>query len=245
MKTEVRHRQTRAPHKNETFSLPVSPYFQLTETRKVGTGRDNNSLSLTMKAHIENLVGGADDLSVSYFTVDNSGSPQSQGASIAHPTDFTDIAAIWAAAEAAILAQSVANGWGLSASDITKNFVIPADILRVYANPTLTLNTARQASTTRDAQVTISVEQATTLSLSGGQTCNAFLEYADDSGFTTNVKEIGRSTNGNTGTLAIGLNITQTNTATITGLVPANKYYRIRTTGTGTQTFRSAQEVLL
>jgi len=116
---------------------------------------------------------------------------------------------------------------------------------RSFTNPTLTLNTARQASTTRDASVTVSVEQSTTLSLSGGQTCNAFLEYADDSGFTTNVKEIGRSTNGNTGTLTIGLNITQTNTATITGLVPSGKYYRIRTTGTGTQTFRSAQEVLL
>ena len=119
---------------------------------------------------------------------------------------------------------------------------------RSASSVTLTLNSGSQISTTRDAVVSYSVDIACTLSLSGGQTGTLFLEYADDSGFTTNVVEVGRSVNGNTGTLTIGLNITQNITAAVSGYIPAGKYRRLRTANTvGSPSFnwRSGQEVLL
>lgn len=117
-----------------------------------------------------------------------------------------------------------------------------------FANPSRSLNSAFQVSSTRASYVNYSVDIATTVSLAGGQVGTVFLEYADDSGFTTNVKEVGRFVNGQTGTLVVGLTLNQTNTAQVQGMIPAGKYVRLRTantTGSPTFTFRSAQEVLL
>lgn len=119
---------------------------------------------------------------------------------------------------------------------------------RSVSQPARSLNSAFQVSTTRDALVSYSVEIASVLNFATGEQGTVFLEYADDSGHTTNVKEVGRSVNGNIGTLLLGLNSTQTITATISGFVPAGKYVKLRTqnnTGTPTFTFRSAQETLL
>lgn len=118
---------------------------------------------------------------------------------------------------------------------------------RVFNYPTRTLNAVFQASTTRDAAVSYSVDIAATLSLVTGQTGTVVLEYADDSGITTNVKTVQSAINANTGTLTIGLGLTQTVTATLTGTIPASKWVRIRTVntvGTPTFTYRTAQEVL-
>ncbi len=125
---------------------------------------------------------------------------------------------------------------------------LPLPAAMSFANPSRTLNSAFQVSASRAAFVNYSVDIATSVSLSGGQVGTVFLEYADDSGFTTNVKEVGRFVNGQTGTLVVGLTLNQTNTAQLSGMVPSGKYVRIRTantTGTPTFTFRSAQEVLL
>lgn len=125
---------------------------------------------------------------------------------------------------------------------------LPSAPTRTFNNPTRSLNTSYQVSTTQDAVVNVSVDVSCALTLAGGQTGTVFLEYADDSGMTTNLKECSRFVNGNTGTLTVGLNITQNATGTLTGVVPAGKYVRIRTAntaGTPTFTFRSAQEVLL
>ena len=114
--------------------------------------------------------------------------------------------------------------------------------------PSRSLNSAFQVSTTRDSLVSYSVDISTSVSLAGGQVGTVYLEYADDSGFTTNVVEVCRFVNGNTGTLVVGLTLNQTNTAPLGGVVPANKYVRLRTqnnTGTPTFTWRSGQEVLL
>ena len=124
----------------------------------------------------------------------------------------------------------------------------PTAVDRSFSAPSRSLNTSFKPSTTRDASVSYSVDISTTVSLSGGAVGTVFLEYADDTNFTTNVVEIGRTVNGNTGTLVVGLTLNQTATAQVTGIVPANKFVRIRTsntTGTPTFTFRSAQEVLL
>lgn len=116
-----------------------------------------------------------------------------------------------------------------------------------YASPSRSLNSTYQNNNYRNLFVTSTVDIACSLSLTGGQTGTVVLEYADDSGFTTNTKTIQSTVNGNTGTLTIGLAITQTSSASLTGMVPPQKYYRWRTvnnTGTPTFTFRSAQEVL-
>lgn len=111
----------------------------------------------------------------------------------------------------------------------------------------LAINSIQQISTTQDAQVSYSVDIITSVSLSGGATGTVFLEYADNLAFSTNVKEVGRFVNGQSGTLVVGLTLTQTSTANLNGVIPAGKYARLRTDNTaGTPTFawRSGQEVL-
>lgn len=119
---------------------------------------------------------------------------------------------------------------------------------RSFANPSRSLNSSFQISSTRDCLVSYSVDISTSATLLGGQTGTVFLEYADDSGFTTNVVEVGRTVNGNTVSLAIAITVTQNVTGTLSGVIPAGKYVRIRTdntTGSPSFTFRKAQEVLL
>lgn len=119
---------------------------------------------------------------------------------------------------------------------------------RGFSNPSLAINTSRQPSTTRDTLVNASVDVTTTLSLSGGTAGKVELKYADDTGITTNVKTVNAFTNSNTGTLTVGLNTSQIGTASLTGIVPAGKYYRLVTTNvTGTPTYGTPviQEVLL
>lgn len=119
---------------------------------------------------------------------------------------------------------------------------------RTQSSASRSLNSGFQVSTTRDSLVNYSVDISCTLSLTGGQTGTLFLEIASDSGFTTNLQELGRFVNGNTGTLTVGLNITQNVTGTLSGYIPKNYYCRLRsvnTTGTPTFTYRSGQEVLL
>lgn len=123
-----------------------------------------------------------------------------------------------------------------------------APLSRSFAYPARTLNSAFQPSSTRDTLASYSVDISTSATLLGGQTGTAFLEIADDSGFTTNVQEVARFVNGNSVSLAIAITIVQNVTGTLTGIVPAGKYARIRTAntvGTPTFTFRSAQETLL
>lgn len=109
------------------------------------------------------------------------------------------------------------------------------------------LNTCFQISATQDTFASYSVDIATTLSLSGGTVGTVYLEYSDNSSCSTNTQEVGRFVNGNTGTLTIGLNLSQNATGTLTGMIPAGKYVNIRTqnnTGTPTFTYRSGQEVM-
>lgn len=115
-----------------------------------------------------------------------------------------------------------------------------------FSSPSRALNTAFQPSAGMDTLGLYSVSIAASLSLTGGQNGSIVLEYADDSGFTTNVKTVAQSTNGNTGSLTIGLNTVQTQGAVLSGIIPASKYARLRTvntTGTPTNASVMAQEV--
>lgn len=119
---------------------------------------------------------------------------------------------------------------------------------RNFSAPSRTLNSCFQASGTRDAFTTYSVDIATTLSLTTGQQGTVYLETFTDASCATGTVEVARFVNGNTGALTIGLALTQNVTGTLSGIVPAGTYVKLRTqnnTGTPTFTYRSSQEVLL
>ena len=121
-------------------------------------------------------------------------------------------------------------------------------IARTQSAVTRSFNTSFQLSTTHDGTVEYSVDVSCSLSLTTGATGTVFLEIADDSAFTTNVQELSRFVNGNTGTLTIGLGLTQNVTGVLSGFVPRGKYVRIRTnntSGSPTFTYRSGQETLI
>jgi len=119
---------------------------------------------------------------------------------------------------------------------------------RSFANPTRSLNTCFQVSSTRDALVSYSVDIATSLSLTAGQQGTVYLRTYTNASCTTGVQEVTRFVNGQTGTLTIGLALTQNVTGTLSGVIPAGAYVQIVTennTGTPVFTYRVAQEVLL
>lgn len=164
--------------------------------------------------------------------------------SVAEPASY---AALQQQAVQPILDYATAHSYSITEADILwpSGGMQPA---RVVSNPSLAVNTARQASTTRDALVIASVEIDAALSLSGGAKGTVSLQYADNNTFTTNLKTASVGVNGNTGTLTIGLNTTQAGGGVVVGIVPAGKYYRLFTTNTtGTPTFGTPaiQEVLM
>lgn len=151
--------------------------------------------------------------------------------------------------KAAAYTEAGVKGYTITDADFISNWPITGipNPVPSFTNPTRTLNSAFQISSTRNSRVSYTVQIASTLSLTTGQTGTVVLEYADDSGFTTNIVAVQTAVNGNTGTLAIGLNLVQTTTATLSGEIPTAKYVRVRTvnsTGTPTFTMGSAQEVL-
>lgn len=115
---------------------------------------------------------------------------------------------------------------------------------RSFSLVTPTLNSGSVLSTTRDTFVSYSVDIAIGATLLSASSGAVYLDYADNSSFTTNLVTIGPFVNTNGGLLG-ALN---TGTVTATGIIPANKYRRLRTTTvSGTVTFvaKPSQEVLL
>lgn len=133
-----------------------------------------------------------------------------------------------------------------SYNDLSNKPTIPSAPSQSSASRSL--NSAFQISTTRNSLVNYSVDIATSSSLISGQTGTVYLEIASDSGFTTNVQELGRFVNGNSVSLSLAITLTQTNTGTLSGFVPSSYYVRLRTqnnVSTPTFTYRSGQEVLI
>jgi hypothetical protein len=125
---------------------------------------------------------------------------------------------------------------------------LPTTPTRSFNYTTRALNTCFQPSSTRDALVSYSVDILTTISLATGQQGTVYLRTYTDSGCTTGTQEVVRFVNGQTGTLTIGLNISQNVTASLTGVIPAGLWVRLVTennTSTPTFTARPGQEVLL
>lgn len=214
------------------------------------TGRDNE---LIPKNKMKVLVGMVTDLQDSnlvwsfyatYFT--DSGVVERYNFDLDYTEEMS--AEVWRSSiETKILLHATNQSYSIAITDIM--FGAPNIFgLRSFAQPSRSLNSSFQISTTRDAIVNYTVDIAATLSLTTGQAGTVALKYADDSGMTTNVVTVQSSVNGNAGTLAIGLGLTQTATAALSGIIPAGKYVKLvttNTTGTPTFTMRAAQEVLL
>ncbi len=232
-----------------------SPYFQWNKTREEAPSRDiqlflnfmakkaiisgfynqNNGDSFICNP-IVNYYDTTTDLSVEINTA--LGIPIADGNT---PEEF------YASTMTAALTYGNSQGYSLTAQDVYWAAGSPL-VDRTFTNPSRTLNSAFQISTTRDAMALYSVSIPCALSLTNGENGAVVLEYADDSGISTNVVTVGTVRNGNTGTLVIGLNTLQTYGAQISGMIPAGKYVRLRpvdTTGSPTQAFVSSQEVLL
>lgn len=121
---------------------------------------------------------------------------------------------------------------------------LPTVPAKTFSNTTRTLNTAFQVSTTRDAFVTYTVDISVTSLVLAGTSGRVYLEYADDSGFTTNVVTVSSSPSATSGVL----NVTNLGSGNVSGVIPAGKYVRIRTAnvaGSPTFTYQGSQEVLM
>lgn len=128
------------------------------------------------------------------------------------------------------------------------DFIKNKPSLRSQNTVSRSLNSIFQISSTRDSLMNYSVDISCSLSLLVGQSGAAYLEISPSATFASSVQEVCRFINSNTGALAVGLSLTQTNTARLTGYLPIGWYARIRTeniTSTPTFTYRSGQEVLL
>lgn len=248
MPTLQKHRQTQARIK--------SPYFGLPMLAVTGPTSDMGRITLILKNMIVycsslviDTVNSSDSsivynyaLTVPAISVANA----SDNATIALPATSTEIIQ---GIQAKIIADLfTAFSVTVTSSDIVFEDLTYISIPRSFSNPSLAVNTSRQPSTTRDTMVNASIDITSTISLTTGQTGKVALQYADNTGFTTNVVNVQSATNGNTGSLTIGLNLSQVYTAALTGIVPANKFYRLVTTNvTGTPTYGTPviQEVLL
>lgn len=221
-----------------------------------------SSFAAVDTAVVEGVVYGGSNASATAYTqfLDGGTTVQYYGPTFSI-VGVTSTQALLEAAQTAIDSYAAGQGWTLARTiwpflspTQTQSMIdtslagIPTNSPLSFATSSRSLNSAFQVSATRASWVNYSVDISTTVSLSGGQVGTVYLEYADDSGFTSGVTEVGRFVNGQTGTLVVGLTLNQTNTAPVGGVIPAGKYVRLRTqnnTGTPTYTFRSGQEVLL
>jgi hypothetical protein len=152
-------------------------------------------------------------------------------------------------ANAAILSYSSDNGYGLTADDI----IWPYTTIRQFNNTpshsivTGTGATGFQVSSDSDSFVSYSTKIVTTATISGSQDGYIVLEIAPTNSATAgDWKEIGRVENGQSLSLALTLQSVQTTGGTLTGIVPAGWYAKLRSvnvSGTPTYSYVSGQEV--
>lgn len=99
----------------------------------------------------------------------------------------------------------------------------------------VTIGTSYQPSTTRYTGVSVSVQIACSLTLSGGQAGAIALQTSPNNSTWTTAQQV---TNANSGTLVVGIAITNTNGADLQTTVPPGYYYRLTSISTtGTPTF--------
>lgn len=119
----------------------------------------------------------------------------------------------------------------------------PGSLVTSTSIPTLALNgPAVQLSATNDTEYTATVRIANTLTLTGGSAGHVDLVCDASSSPTTVVETVGAE---NTGTLTIGLALTQSSTAVLRWRSPAGHYCRLTTTNdTGTPIYTLVRQYL-
>lgn len=142
-----------------------------------------------------------------------------------------------------------------SANSYIKNKpTIPTIASRSFTNNAIQTTAAagngngNQLSSTRDAQVNYSVTIVTTATIGGASSGTLVLEIAATNSSTAgDWQEVSRFTNGQSITLAVALQSVQTIAGTVSAIVPAGYYRRIRSinnSGSPSFTVNSGQEVL-
>lgn len=126
-------------------------------------------------------------------------------------------------------------------NDLTNKPTIPTVNTPTVSNPVRAFNSAFQPSSIRNSEVQYSISISASMSISGGQSGTVYLETSPNNSIWTLQAQISTA---NSGALAVGLNLTNTETKTIRAFVPAGYWVRLRTAGTGTITYITSQEVL-
>ena len=109
------------------------------------------------------------------------------------------------------------------------------------------LNTAFQIDATKYGFVFYSVDIEATSTLTTQEKGTVYLKIASDEEFTEDVQTLASCTNGNDGTLVLGLTSIQTITANLVGFIPPGYWVKIETEdneGTPVFTYKFGQKVL-
>lgn len=119
----------------------------------------------------------------------------------------------------------------------------PSGIVTYVDNPSSrTLNTTFQPSATYAVHVAYTISIAATITLSGGQTGTVTL-LADTNTTPTTLRN--KVSNSNTGTLTIGLNLTNTQEVTLTYLVLPGYNVKLVSSGTATISITAQCETMI
>lgn len=109
---------------------------------------------------------------------------------------------------------------------------------RSFSYPTRALNTCYQISATNDADFHYKVDVTSSLSLTAGAQGTATVTSYTNSGCTTGAQVVSDGTNGQSGTLILGLGISQVASIGLDGTVQLGRWLKITTANTvGTPTF--------
>lgn len=250
----VLRKQTIAPDGHRVLRLPVkqeivSPYFRRQNSaREEAPGRDIRIFFVYManvKAVVFGLTNGPTTISPNILFYQDDGTVvEDASATIGVQLSGIDDQATYQSSLTSAIATYAGNQGHTVTDYIWAVGMNGPNASRSFANPSRTLNSAFQISTSRDAEVSYSVDIACASTVLAGQKGKVTLQYADDSGFTTNVVSVCESETGTSALLGLATN----NAIPLPGIIPAGKYVRIATAnvvGTPTFTFRRSQEVLI
>ena len=120
-------------------------------------------------------------------------------------------------------------------------FNVPMEAL-INDSVSRNFNETFQLSASRACRVNYSIKISCTITLTGAQSGSVFLETSSDGVNWKNPLQVG---NDWTATLVIGVSMLHASTYTVSKVVPAGHYVRLRTLGNATFTYLKGQETYL
>lgn len=261
-----RHRQTSARFSEVRGCLSVSgvlsPYFQMIDTRKVGTDGDIRIIPKTMnlKALVTNYSVGPANPQVSMY-LESDDNTIKAGVTLPLAPAYSDVGAdVRSGINTTIT--SFCTGISLPAPTIEWLITTPTDLVAAIlaaapATPvasalSLSLQTSTgavgtQVSSTRNSYVMLNGNVSTTATIGGASAGDIILEVAPTNSVTAgDWVEWGRIGNSQTISLALTLNSVQVTKGQAIAFVPAGYYVKARTAGSGTvsYTLTNAKQIL-